>query len=299
MSQPSHSTLLWNRPYPILIAAAAMWGGNTLFSRLAVGEISPMLLTLLRWAFVCAIAWALAGRDLKNHWPTLKPKIAMMSITGAIGFTGFNAFMYTAAHHTTAVNISIIQGAQPVMVMIGAAFLFHMAINWHQAAGIVLTLIGVAAIALRGELQTLLTLSFNLGDLFMLGACLCYALYTLALRSKPKVPGFLFFAVLASAATVASVPMVVGEYMAGAFVWPSLKGWIVTAAIVVLPSFLAQLFFIRGVELIGPARASLFINLVPVFGTIFAIFFLREPFAMVQGIGLLLVLLGIWLSEKK
>lgn len=289
----------WDNPYIALVAAAAMWGANTLFSRLAVNEISPMLLTFLRWVVVCLIAWLLAGKDLRANWPTLKPKIVMLSVTGAIGLTGFNALMYVAAYHTTAVNISIIQGSQPIMVLIGAILLFHMSVSIQQIGGIVLTLIGVAAIALNGDWRTLLNLNFNIGDLFMLVACLCYAIYTLALRDKPKVPGLLFFAVLATAATVASLPLVAYEYATSTLVLPSLKGWIVTAAIVVFPSFLAQLSFIRGVELIGPARAALFINLVPVFGTVFAILFLREPFHLVHATGLILVLAGIWMAERK
>ncbi|MEN3931215.1 DMT family transporter [Microvirga sp. W0021] len=300
MSKPATSvTSLWDSPYAILVAAAAMWGANTLFSRLAVNEVSPMLLTLFRWLAVCAVMWPISARELPKYWPLLKPQIIKISIMGILGFTGFNACIYAAAYHTTAVNISIIQGSLPIMVMLGAVILYNVRIGWQQIIGILITLSGVAIIALRGDLQTLLNMDLNIGDLYMLLASLFYAIFTLGLRDKPKVPGLLFFAILSTAALIASLPLVAYEYLNGTFIWPSPKGWAVSAAIIIFPSCLAQIFFIRGVEIIGPARAALFINLIPVFGTAFAIGFLREPFTIIQGLGLLMVLIGIWLSERK
>ncbi len=301
MSRPDKINFasFWERPYPILTVTAAMWGANAIFGRLAVNEISPLLLTFLRWGFVCCFAWFLAGRYLKEYWPVLKPKLLMITLMGLFGFTGFNAFMYAAAHRTTAVNISILQGSQPIMVIIGAIFLFGLKISWHQVAGILLTLVGVATIAFKGELSTLLTMSFNSGDVFMLIASLFYAGYTLALRNKPAVPGLLFFALLTTTATITSFPLAVYEYATDTIIWPTLKGCLITAGIIIFPSCLAQIFFIRGVELIGPPRAGLFINLIPVFGTAFAIIFLHEPFTLMHAFGLALVLFGIWLAERK
>ncbi len=296
---PQSIRFFWDRPYLLLVGATAMWGANTLFSRLAVNEISPMLLTFLRWVFVCGIAWLSAGKDLKEHWPVVKPKLLFIGLMGVIGFTSFNALMYAAAYHTTAVNISIIQGSIPIMVLLGGALVYHTSISWQQILGISITLFGVALIAFKGELSTLLTLNFNIGDLFMLAASLCYAVFTLALRNKPKIPGLLFFAILSTAAALSSFPLALYEVLTHSLIWPSLIGWSVTAAIVFFPSYLAQLFFIRSVEIVGPARASIFINLIPVFGTGFAIFFLRESLPLVQAAGLVMVLAGIWLAEHQ
>lgn len=90
-----------------------------------------------------------------GHGLKLKPQLLRIILMGIFCFTGFNALFYAAAHHTTAVNISIIQGSQPILVLIGSAILFFIAIHWQQTVGIVLTMIGIAIIALKGELSTL------------------------------------------------------------------------------------------------------------------------------------------------
>ena len=85
----------------------------------------------------------------------------------------------------------------------------------------------------------------------------------------------------------------------GATVWPGPRGWAVLAYVTVFPSFLAQILFIKGVTLIGPARAGVFINLVPVFAAILAVQILGEAFRWYHLGALALVLLGIWLAERR
>ena len=132
----------------------------------------------------------------------------------------------------------------------------------------------------------------------MIGACLLYAGYTVGLRQRPHVSSLSLLTFMACAALAASLPLVIAEAQLGQLMWPTLKGWIIIGLITIFPSFLAQVFFIRGVELLGPGRAGVFINLVPVFAALFAVVILREPFEMFHGIALTLVLGGIWLSEK-
>jgi drug/metabolite transporter (DMT)-like permease len=132
----------------------------------------------------------------------------------------------------------------------------------------------------------------------MLIACLFYAGYTLSLRQRPKVPGLVFFAALAAVAFLISVPLLAAEIMTGHGYWPTGKGWLILVYVAVGPSFLAQLFFMRGVELIGPGRAGVFVNLVPVFASLLAVLILSEPFAWYHAVALALVLGGIALAEK-
>ena len=120
-----------------------------------------------------------------------------------------------------------------------------------------------------------------------------------ALQRRPPVLALSLFMALAGAALVASLPLVALEAAAGLLQWPTATGWLIVVLAVVFPSFLAQLFFIRGVELIGPGRAGVFINLVPVFASILAVAILGKSFAVFQAIALGLVLGGIWLSELR
>jgi drug/metabolite transporter (DMT)-like permease len=219
-------------------------------------------------------------------------------LMGATGFTAFNALFYLAAHHTSAVNISIIQGSIPVLVMLGALVLHRTPVRPGQAVGMAMTLVGVALVASHGDLATLARLKLNIGDLFMLVACALYAGYTLALRGRAGIGGLSFFAGLACAAFVTSLPLLAAEIAAGQGGWPSLEGWAVLAYVALAPSFVAQVFYMRAVELIGPGRAGLFINLVPIFGALLAVLILSEPFGLHHAAALVLVLTGILVAER-
>ena len=290
---------LMRRAYLLLTLTALFWGGNAVAGRLAVGEISPMALTGLRWVIVVAILVPTLGRRVMEEWPSLAPRWRSILLMGALGFTGFNALFYAAAHHTSAVNLTIFQGAIPVLVLLGTVLFFRSRIRALQVVGMVVTMLGVAVVALKGDPAVLRTLAFNIGDVWMLGACVLYAGYTLGLRDRPQVAGFVFFTAMAVVAFLTSLPLLGLEIARGAVQWPTPRGWAVLLYVGLLPSLLAQIFFMRGVELIGPARAGLFVNLVPVFGALLAVVLLGEPFAVYHAAGLALVLGGIWLAERK
>lgn len=296
-------TLLWQglmgRPYALLTLTTLMWGGNAIAGRLAVGEISPMALTALRWVIVVSILALTMGREVIEAWPALRASWARILAMGALGFTAFNALFYAAAHDTSAVNLTIFQGSIPVLVLLGTALFFRARIRLLQVIGMAVTILGVIAVAAKGDLAVLRALAFNSGDLLMLAACLLYAGYTLGLRHRPAIPGFVFFAAMAVVAFLTSLPLLAVEMAQGAVLWPTLKGWAVLLYVGIFPSLLSQVFFMRGVELIGPARAGLFVNLVPVFGAFLAVLLLGEPFAWYHAAGLILVLGGIALAERR
>lgn len=287
----------FDRPYVLLTLTMLAWAGNAVAGRMAVGEISPMLLTAGRWTLVLLLLALFLRRPVAESWPVLRRHWRSALWMGALGFTVFNALFYVAAHHTLAVNISILQGSIPILVMLGALGLHRTPIRGGQWAGAAVTLAGVALVASRGDLSVLLGLRLNLGDGFMLIACALYAAYTLALRGRPGASSLAFFAGLAAAAFVTSLPLAIGEALAGASTWPTAKGWAILAYVALFPSFAAQLFYMRSVELIGPGRAGLFINLVPVFGAILAVLVLGEPVGWLHGLALLLVVGGILLAE--
>ena len=79
---------------------------------------------------------------------------------------------------------------------------------------------------------------------------------------------------------------------------PTWQGWLVTLYVAIFPSCLAQLFYLRGVDLIGPGRAGVFVNLVPVFAAILAVALINEPFALFHAVALVLVIGGIWLAQR-
>src|SRR5690606_24054763 len=134
--------------------------------RLAVGEISPMMLTTGRWGLVLCLLALFGRRQVRAQWPLLRAQWKAALLMGAAGFTVFNALFYVAAHHTTAVNISILQGSIPVLVMLGALLLHRTVIRPGQGVGMAVTLCGVALVASHGDLAALAGLRLNIGDLF-------------------------------------------------------------------------------------------------------------------------------------
>ncbi len=290
---------LFGNPFLLLTLTTLMWGGNTVAGRLAIGEVSPMAVVALRWGIVSAVMVAITWRQVVSEWPILRENLGKMTVMALFGFTGFNTLFYIAAHQTTAVNLGIIQGSMPVLVLIGAVLAFGVRVRLLQIMGILLTLAGVAMVAAQGDLQLLLNLSVNPGDGIMLIASLFYAGYTVSLRNRPKVSGTVFFTVLSVAAAITSLPGLAYEASAGTLLWPTPFGWLVVLYISLFPSCIAQLFFMRGVEIVGPARAGVFINLVPIFAAGLAILILGEPFHLYHALALVLVFAGIWLSERK
>ena len=179
----------------------------------------------------------------------------------------------------------------------GAALFQRTPLTLLQAIGIPFTLAGVIAVASQGQLDVLLAFNFNIGDIGLVIACLSYAIYTLMLRNRPKVSGIGFFAIVAMAAFITSLPLLGLEMALGEAQWPTVEGWMIVAFIGICPSLLAQLFFLKAVELIGPGRAANFTNLVPIFGPLLAIILLGEPFHLYHAVALMLVLGGITLAE--
>jgi len=288
---------LWNNPVLLLTLTTLTWAGHSVVGRMAVDQISPMTLTCGRWLLAVApIAFA-ARRTLRRDLEILRAHWLYVLAMGALGFTGFNALFYIATHRTTALNLSIIQGIVPAVVLVFARLAYGARIGALQALGTVATMIGVVAIAAQGDWAKLASFAFNSGDLLILLACLIYAGYTTGLRSRPRVSGLGFLAMLAFVALVTSAPLLGIEIASVGFIWPTMKGYLALAYAAFVASFVSQLLFMRGVQLIGPGRAGVFVNLVPLFGALMAVGLLGEPFATYHAVALCLVVGGIALAQ--
>lgn len=298
-AQISGRTPLLSNPYLLLVLTMLFWGGNSVAGRLAVGEISPIALTSLRWIVVGTVMFALYRRPLRTYWPELRAHKPYLLVMGIVGFTAYNSLIYWAAHSTTALNINIITAAMPAMILVGALMLFGQPVRPLQWAGMIVSVLGVAVVATKGELATFGQLALNTGDLLVLVATAFYATYSLLLRKRPPVPSIVFFAAITPIAALSSLALLGAEMASGQFSLPTMKGWLVLAYVAVFPSLLAQIFFIRAVEIIGSGRAGMFANLVPVFGSSLAILILGEAFAVYHAAALLLVIMGILIAEYR
>ena len=283
--------------YLLLLLTSLFWGGNAIAGKLAVGHVSPMLLTAARWGLAAIVLSIVGWRQLGADWMLVRRNLLFLTVLGTFGFTVFNIALYSAVVYTTAINVSIEQAGIPMLIFLANFLLFRLRVTWAQILGAVLSLAGVVLTAGHGDPARLLGLDVNFGDALMLIGVIVYAGYTVALRFKPAIHWQSLMIVLTASAFVTSLPFVVVEFQAGAGILPDAQGWAVIAYTVIFPSILAQIFYIRGVELIGANRAGLFINLVPIFGTLLSIAMLGEAFFLYHAIAMALVLGGIWLAE--
>jgi drug/metabolite transporter (DMT)-like permease len=265
---------------------------------MAVGEISPMLLVSIRWLGTLILLSLFAGRAIIADLPAIRRNLGYTYLLGTAGLGGFGTLIYYSAYTTTAVNIGIIQGAMPAIVLIGSYFFFRTSVSLLQIGGVAVTILGVVFVSIHGEFENLMTLSFNTGDLLMLIAVLLYGSYTLGLRRKNDLSSIALFASVVASAFISTLPLTIYEFASGRTIWPELQDCVLVGLIVLFPSFISQICFIASVKLIGPVRSGMFINLVPVFASFFAVVLLEEDFELFQGLSLLLVLSGIYIFEK-
>lgn len=288
---------MYRNAYVLLLLTALFWGGNAVAGKLVVGHVSPMLLTTLRWGIAAALLGAIGWPRLRRDWAVVRKHLPFLVGLGMLGFTMFNVALYSALNFTTAINVSIEQAGIPMVIFAANFLFFRIKIAFAQAVGFLLSLAGIWLTASYGDFATLLALDMNFGDALMLIAVLVYSAYTVVLRFKPDIHWQSLMIVLTAAAFATSIPFALWEFATGRFIAPDPMGWAITAYIVLFPSLIAQIFYIRGVELIGANRAGLFINMVPIFGTILSVLIIGEDFQLYHAIAFALVLGGIWLAE--
>ena len=284
--------------YLLLVLTTIFWGGNAVAGRFAVGHVSPMVLTALRWSVVVALLTVVAGPRLMAEREKVRPHLPLLFAYGATGFAGFNIALYSALNHTTAINVAIWQAAIPIFIFVMNFGAFRLRVTWAQVLGVAISVTGVAVVASEGSLQRLMALEVGRGDALMALASLFYAGYSVALRRRPDIHWSVLILVMASAAMVVSWPMALLELAGPRGIWPDGRGWLVVLYAAVFPAIIAQTFYIRGVGIIGSNRGGLFVNLVPIMGTLLAIVILKEHFGLHHGIAMALVAGGIWLSER-
>jgi drug/metabolite transporter (DMT)-like permease len=286
-----------NRAYAYLLLTMLFWGGNAVAGKLAVGHVSPMILVTLRWVMALGVLAAIGWRQFLVDWPAMRRHLPLLCALATGGFTFFNVLFYTALIYTTAINVSIEQAGMPVLVILINFFLFRLRAAWLQLVGVLVTIAGVTITACHGDPRQLLALGVNIGDGMMLIAVVLYSFYTVFLRFKPAIHWKSLMLALAFFSFVTALPFMFWEIGSGQAIYPDLEGWAIAFYVALFPSAVAQILYIRGNELIGGNRAALFINLVPIFGTLLSVVLIGESFQSYHAIALVLVLGGIWLAE--
>ncbi|MEM1287069.1 MAG: DMT family transporter [Pseudomonadota bacterium] len=289
--------VLFDRPYLLLVLTTLFWAGNTIAGKLSAGVIPPFSLTFYRWIVVLIISYVMARPYLKQSQELLAKNALLLLTMGALGFALFNTSLYTALNFTSALNVGIEQGTFPAVILFLMFAVYGERIKLGQGVGVAVAMAGVTVTLAQGSLDRLLALQFNIGDLIMMLGVLSFALYSILLRRKPDIPWQVLFFMLSLGGFVASIPFFFLDLAAGRFPETDWRVLALLAYVIIFPSLVSQILWIRGVELIGAGRASLFINLIPIFATLLAVAILGEVFQGYHAVGLVLVLGGIGLAE--
>ena len=131
----------WHNPHLVLTSAALSWAGHAVAARLAVGEVSPLLLMQLRWLFCFLILLAIFWKEMAAHWPAVKQRWRYVALMGGFGLAGFTSLFSLGAQHTTAVNLGITQGAIPAFIAIG---LLSERMHGFHVGALLMVLAGIA-----------------------------------------------------------------------------------------------------------------------------------------------------------
>lgn len=290
---------LWHSAWGLLAAANLFWAGNIVLGRSLVGQVPPVTLAYWRWTGAFLFAIGFAWPRLKADLPVLLRHWRMMLLLSATGIASYNTMAYIGLTSTTALNVLLLQSATPLIIMLWAVALFREMPSPRQAAGILLSLTGVAVIAARGSLVVLAQLRLNPGDVWVLAALATYALYCAALRRRPAVHPVSFLVAAMAIGSCMILPFMLWEIASGGSIHGGIPTWLGIAYTAVLPSFVAYLFFNRGVELIGAGPAGQSMHLMPLFGSVMAVLFLHERFQLYHAAGIAMIASGIVLASFK
>jgi len=287
-------------PYLLLTLTALFWAGNFVLGRALKSSIPPISLAFCRWLLALIIILPFSIKHLRTEWPELQKKRRLLAVYGVLGVSCFNTFVYIGLHSTTATNALLLNAIIPIFIVLLSRMFAATPVTYRQALGIIISLAGVISIICRADPLVLLTLQINRGDIWILLAVICWALYTFLLRKRPENIHPLSF--LTAIIAIGMIPLSL------AYVWqlnqgerfiPDIANIASILYVGLFPSVLAFIFWNQAVREVGPDKAGLFLYLMPVFGAILSAVFLGESIHIFHLIGFVLIFAGIHFTTIK
>ncbi len=289
-----------HHPYLLLSGAALFWAGNFVLGRAVHGRIPPVGLAFWRWSLALAILLALYGRRLVAARRPLLARWGVVTALGILGAGCFNLFLYVGLQHTTAANALLLNAAAPAFILVLSTVAGQGRPTPRMAAGVLLSLAGVAVIVSRGSPAALLSLELNRGDLWVLAAVLSWSVYTVVLPRRPAgVDPMVLLTATTLVGTAWIAPFYALEVARGQRMPVDLPTLATIAYVGVFASISAYALWNAGVAAAGPGKAGVSLNLMPAFGTVLAVAILGEPFHAFQGAGIALIGAGVALVQLR
>ena len=287
--------------YIFLILTTLFWSGNFIVGKAAsLFEIPPFTLNFYRWTFAWLILAPFTLPEIikkKNH---IFENILLIIILGITSITIFNSIVYYSLNFTQVISGVLMISTIPVMIIIFCSLLKIEKTNIYQILGVIFSLLGVVVIITKSNLNILLNLNFNKGDLWMVVAMFSWAMYSALLRKKKfELSQLSLLQTIISAGLIFLFPAYMIELALGYRATINVPFVLTLTYVVIFPGLASFIFWIKGISIIGSNRSGIFLHLMPIFSTILAMIIFKEKFMTYHIIGAMLIITGIILSSKK
>ena len=290
-----------NLAYLLLILTTLFWSGNFIVGKAAsTYSIPPFSLNFYRWLFAGLILLPFTIREILNKKNYIFNNIGFFIILGITSITIFNSTVYYSLYYMQVISGVLMISTIPVWIMFISSILGIEKTNKFQILGVILSLLGVMFIITKSDLNLIKNLDFNKGDLIMASGMFAWALYSALLKKKKyEISQITLLEVVIIIGLLFLIPIYILETSLGNPLVVD-KPFILTLSYVVLFPGLASFFFwIKGISIIGANRAGVFLHLMPIFGSLMAIFLFNERFMFYHLLGAIFIVAGITLSNKK
>ena len=287
--------------YTFLVLATLFWSGNFIVGKFAtLFEIPPLSLNFYRWVMVWFILIPFTFKEIFHKKNYIKENWLLISFMGIITISTFNSVVYFALNYTQVINAVLMLAGIPAVVMILSSIMKIERANIFQFVGLILSIIGVGTIISNADIQKILSLNFNKGDLWMLVCVLSWSLYSTLLKKKKfELSQFTFIQLMVTVGIIFLIPQYFYEQSVGLETQINKFFIAILLYVVIFPAIAAYYCWQKAIELIGPNRSAIFVQLMPLFSALMAILIFKEKFQLYHFIGGTFILAGIYLSNRK
>ena len=292
-----------NKYIGILLAtiAAVIWAGNFVIARGVNQQIAPITLAFFRWSLATLLMLPIALKKFRSELHILKKHKSYLFWVALTGITLFNTCLYISGHYTTAINMALISTtSSPIFATTLAILFIGERINKYRFMGMMVCLSGVLLLISKGSLQTLLSFTFSLGDLWALAGAFSFAVYNVLVRKKPAtISATTFLLAIFGLGTMLILPgFLLEQTSAAPIVWNKA----LVMSLIYLGAGTSVISFLcwnAAIKRIGAGTTVLFGNLIPIISTIEAVVFLNEPFQQIHMISAGIVIAGLILANTR
>ena len=289
------------KAYLMLVCASLFWAGNFMIGKYAfLTEIPPLSLVFYRWCLVWIILLPFTYKEIIKYKDTILNNLPLLFFLGLTSVGLYNSFTYLSLIHTQVINSSLFNAAIPAIIIL-LCFLFKIEkTNKFQILGLIISVCGILAIITKLKLDILLSLNFNNGDLIMIGGVITWGVYSTLLKKKKfTLPLLTLVHVICTFGLISVFPQFLYELSNGQVINFDTNLVYTLIFLALFPSIGSYYCWAGAVSIIGANRAGIFLSLIPLFSTIMAIAFFKEQFQFFHLIGAILIVLGLFLSNKE